>query len=81
MRALPRGGTDILMGILPVCGELLWVDIFATTNTAFCCLSLFQSAFNIMIETMDEDHLGAKRNTPSRAHPRLLRTACFISHC
>lgn len=48
---------SILMGILPVCGELLWIDLFALLNTAFCCISLFQSAFNIMVEQLEDDHL------------------------
>jgi hypothetical protein len=40
----------LLQGTVPVCGEVLWVDLFAANNTLFCCVSLFQSAFNIMIE-------------------------------
>ena len=38
----------ILIDMLPICGELLWVDLFMSTNTCFCCVSLFQSAFNIV---------------------------------
>jgi hypothetical protein len=34
-----------LMGVVPVCGEVLWVDLFAVNNTLFCCISLLQSAF------------------------------------
>ena len=47
----------VLVEILPVCGELLWVDLFAIVNTVFCCISLFQSAFSIMLEGYDGDHL------------------------
>lgn len=47
----------ILIGVLPTCGEILWLDIFASVNTLFCCISLFQSAFNIMIENLESDHL------------------------
>ena len=38
----------VLIEMLPICGELLWIDIFSLMNTAFCCVALFQSAFNIM---------------------------------
>ena len=47
----------ILVGMLPICGELLWVDVYATMNTFFCCASLFESAFSIMLEQLQEDHL------------------------
>ena len=47
----------ILVGMLPICGELLWVDIFAMTNTTFCCISLLQSSVNIMLENLDDDTL------------------------
>lgn len=80
----------ILVGLLPKCGETLWVEyalacrqhpnthgrlphlyvrprtivsrpvwssIFASVNTFFCCLSLFQSAFNIMLENLEQEHL------------------------
>ena len=47
----------VLLAMLPICGELIWIDIFALTNTAFCCISLAQSAFNIMLENKDDDHL------------------------
>ena len=50
-------GNIVLLEILPVCGEVIWIDIFATINTVFCCLSLFQSAFNIMLENSEEDHI------------------------
>lgn len=49
--------TNILVGVLPACGEVIWVDIFALVNTGFCCLALFQSSFNIMLENLDSDHL------------------------
>jgi hypothetical protein len=49
--------TVVLMGILPVCGEVIWIEIFAFINTAFCCISLFQSAFNIMLENLQCDTL------------------------
>ena len=47
----------ILIGVLPVCGEVIWVDLFAILNTVFCCISLFQSAFNIMVEQFEDDSL------------------------
>ena len=47
----------VLITLLPVCGELIWIDLFATINTAFCCISLFQSAFNIMLENKQDDSL------------------------
>ena len=47
----------ILMGILPACNELTWMHLFSILNTVFCCLSLFQSTFIIMVEQMEDDHL------------------------
>ena len=38
----------VLIDLLPACGEVIWIDIFSTTNTVFCVISLVQSAFNIM---------------------------------
>ena len=39
--------TSILLDRLPVCGEILWVDLFALLNTVFCCIALMQSSINI----------------------------------
>lgn len=47
----------VLVQMLPVCGELIWIDVFSIVNTIFCCLALMQSAFVIMLETHDGDHL------------------------
>jgi hypothetical protein len=47
----------VLIGMLPVCGEVLWVDMFSMTNTFFCCISLFESALTIMLENHDGEHL------------------------
>ena len=47
----------VLIGLMPICGELLWNNIFWLVNTIFCCLSLFESAFCIMLEAHEEDHL------------------------
>jgi len=50
-------GNLVLVNMLPMCGELLWIDIFSALNTGFCCIALFQSAFNIMLENKTDDHL------------------------
>ena len=47
----------VLIGLLPVCGELIWVNLFSIINTFFCCLALIQSAVSIMIENCEDDHL------------------------
>ena len=47
----------ILIDILPVSGEMLWIDLYSSLNTIFCCFALMQSAFNIMVEQMEDDHL------------------------
>jgi len=47
----------VLVNMLPVCGEMIWIDLYAAVNTLFCCLSLFQSAFNIMLENHTGDYL------------------------
>ena len=42
---------------MPVCGEVIWVDIFNALNTIFCCVSLFQSASNVMLERCESDYV------------------------
>ena len=46
----------VLIDILPFCGEMIWIDLFAQTNTFFCVLSLFQSAICISLEGNESDH-------------------------
>ena len=50
-------GNLVLIELLPVCGELIWIDLFSINNTGFCTLALAQSAFNIMLENHDKDTL------------------------
>ena len=33
------------------------IDLYSSLNTIFCCFALMQSAFNIMVEQMEDDHL------------------------
>jgi len=47
----------VLIDLLPVCGEILWVDIFVSVSYTFCMMSLFQSALVILIETNETEHL------------------------
>lgn len=47
----------VLMELLPRCGETLWIDMFSFLNIIFCCMALFQSAFSIMLENYDGDHI------------------------
>ena len=47
----------VLVGMVPVCGELLWLDLFSMVNVGFCCLSLLQSAVIIALESYEDDHL------------------------
>ena len=47
----------ILMDKVPICGEILWVDLFAFLNTLFCCISLLESSINIMLEQLEDDHV------------------------
>ena len=49
--------TLVLVSMLPVCGELICIDLFSFVNTAFCCISLFQSAFNAMLEKSEDTYL------------------------
>ena len=44
----------VLIDMLPVCGEMIWIDLFCFINTAFCCISLFQSALCIMLESNED---------------------------
>lgn len=48
----------VIIHMLPVCGELLWIDLFSAVNTFFCCTSLAQSAFMIMLENHASEHLS-----------------------
>jgi hypothetical protein len=47
----------VLLEILPICGEVLWIDCFSTLNTCFCCISLLQSSLVIMIENQQGEHI------------------------
>ena len=46
-----------LMSLLPVCGELVWIDLFSLINTIFCIVALAQSCFNIMLENKEDETL------------------------
>jgi hypothetical protein len=46
----------VIMDMLPVCGEMIWIDLFSFVNTAFCCISLLQSAVCIMLENNTDTH-------------------------
>jgi hypothetical protein len=45
----------ILVGVLPVCNEVLWMEIFGLLNGSFCFLALLQSGVCIMLECYDGD--------------------------
>mmetsp|Transcript_17534 Transcript_17534/g.44969 ORF Transcript_17534/g.44969 Transcript_17534/m.44969 type:complete len:711 (-) Transcript_17534:131-2263(-) len=47
----------VLIGMLPVCSELLWIDLFYLANTGFCIVSLIESFIVIAIESNEEDHV------------------------
>ena len=68
----------VLIEILPVCGELIWIDLFAALNTLFCCVALAQSAFNIMLENNDSDHLLPKWLVRFGAGCAAVARTCFI---
>jgi nicotinic acetylcholine receptor len=46
----------VLIDMLPVCGELLWIDLFAGVNVIFCFVPLFESALKIMLDQHTGDH-------------------------
>ena len=52
--------TCIPTQVLPICGEVLWVDLFIVSNTVFCMMALLQSCVTIMLETVDTEHLLPK---------------------
>ena len=33
----------VLVGMLPICGELLWIDLFIFVNQLFCTIALFHN--------------------------------------
>ena len=47
----------VIATMLPVCGELIWLDLFSLVNTIFCFIALAQSTLNVMIESADSDYL------------------------
>ncbi|CAE7416921.1 nAChRalpha1 [Symbiodinium sp. CCMP2592] len=42
---------------VPVCGELLWIDLFMLINTTFCCLSLIETMAVLFFAFHMDDHL------------------------
>ena len=42
---------------VPVCGELLWIDLFMLINTTFCCLSLIETMAVPFFAFHMDDHL------------------------
>jgi hypothetical protein len=57
----------VLVGILPLCGETKWIDVFAILNTFFCCISLFESSLNIVRAPPSARTRSARRAAPRRA--------------
>ncbi|KAL1508391.1 hypothetical protein AB1Y20_004501 [Prymnesium parvum] len=49
-------GNLVFINMLPVCGEMIWIDVFLMLNTFFCCISLVQSALSITLEDCENDH-------------------------
>jgi len=47
----------VLIDLLPICGEILWVDIVVSVSYVVCMMSLFQSAFVILSENNESEHL------------------------
>mmetsp|Transcript_54036 Transcript_54036/g.126832 ORF Transcript_54036/g.126832 Transcript_54036/m.126832 type:complete len:689 (-) Transcript_54036:31-2097(-) len=41
---------------VPVCGELLWIDLFMLINTIFCCLSLIETMAVLFFAFHMDDH-------------------------
>ena len=50
-------GNLVLISILPICGEMLWINIFSLVNTAFTFIALCQSTVCIMIDANEGEHL------------------------
>ena len=72
----------VLIGMVPVCGEMLWLDLFSIINVIFCCISLLHSALVIALESYQGDHLlpvwllvgfsrASKALLPPRIHANL----------
>ena len=38
---------------VPVCGELLWIDLFMLVNTVFCCASLVETMAVLFFACLD----------------------------
>ena len=50
-------GKVTIAGLVPICGELLWVEIFSSMCTVFCTLALLESAFVLYLFNHTEEHL------------------------
>ena len=46
-----------IAGLVPVCGELLWIEIFSTTCTVFCTIALLESSFVLYLYNYTDEHL------------------------
>lgn len=71
----------VLVNMLPVCGELIWIDLFYIVNTLFCCISLFQSAFNAMLENMGDRYFLPLWIVYSSQfiYNKLMEALCFVA--
>ena len=53
-----------LVGSIPVCGEVLWTELFSLTNTVFCVLSLFESVLLVVVRSTTASFLPAWMAAP-----------------
>ncbi|CAK9056001.1 unnamed protein product [Durusdinium trenchii] len=42
---------------VPICGELLWIDLFMLVNSVFCCLSLLETMTVLFFAFHTDEHL------------------------
>lgn len=42
---------------VPICGELLWIDLFMLVNSIFCCLSLLETMLVLFFAFHTDEHL------------------------
>ena len=48
---------SVFSGMIPVCGEVLWLELFAMLNLIFCILSLAESCVVLFLSHYKEEHL------------------------
>ena len=64
----------VVITYLPVCGEILWIDLFLIINVMFCVISLAESIFTMMLTYNDGSRLLFTCLAPVELKRRVLKS-------